>query len=74
MQNSTKTTQPKRISSMTELRDNLADVYEKVKTGDLETEAAKSLSSIAGKMIFSVRTQMEYQVARGEKPNIGFMK
>lgn len=66
--------QTKKINTMTELRDNLADVYTKVVSGDIETEQAKSLSAIAGKMIFSVRTQMEYQVARGEKPNIGFMK
>lgn len=66
--------QTKKINSMTELRDNLADVYTKVVSGDIETEQAKSLSAIAGKMIFTVRTQMEYQVARGEKPNIGFMK
>lgn len=66
--------QTKKINTMTELRDNLADVYTKVVNGDIETEQAKSLSAIAGKMIFTVRTQMEYQVARGEKPNIGFMK
>lgn len=66
--------QTKKINTMTELRDNLADVYTKVVSGDIETEQAKSLSAIAGKMIFTVRTQMEYQVARGEKPNIGFMK
>lgn len=66
--------QVKKINTMTELRDNLADVYTKVVNGDIETEQAKSLSAIAGKMIFTVRTQMEYQVARGEKPNIGFMK
>lgn len=65
---------PKRINNLTELRDNLADVYSQVQSGDIETEQAKSLSSLAGKMIFSVRTQMEYQVARGEKPTIGFMK
>lgn len=64
----------KRINNLTELRDNLADVYSQVQSGDIETEQAKSLSSLAGKMIFSVRTQMEYQVARGEKPTIGFMK
>lgn len=66
--------QIKRINNMSELRDNLADVYAKVVTGDIEVDQAKSLSAIAGKMIFSVRTQIEYQVARGEKPNIGFMK
>ena len=66
--------QIKRIDTMSELRNNLADVYAKVVNGEIETEQAKSLSAIAGKMIFSVRTQMEYQVARGEKPNIGFMK
>jgi hypothetical protein len=67
-----KTTKP--VKTITDLRENLAEVFTNLRSGKSEIEEAEVLANVAGKMITSARTQIEYSLARNEKPNIPFLK
>ena len=64
----------KQVKTITDLRDNLAEVFTNLRNGKSEIEEAEVLANVAGKMITSARTQIEYSLARNEKPNIPFLK
>jgi hypothetical protein len=61
-------------STMTELRDDLCDLYFDARNGLLKTEFIKESANVAGKIIKSAVAQNEYSIARKEKPEIPFMK
>jgi hypothetical protein len=69
-----KTQTIKQVKTITDLRDNLAEVFTSLRNGKSEIEEAEVLANVAGKMITSARTQIEYSLARNEKPNIPFLK
>lgn len=60
--------------NMTELRDDLLELYRDIGIGAIELRLAKEKSNAAGKIIKSAAVQLEYAVARKEKPNIPFMR
>lgn len=60
--------------NMTELRDDLLRLYAQIGTGDVELNVAKEKSNAAGKIIKSASVQLEYAVAREEKPEIPFLR
>lgn len=64
----------KKPTSMTELRDRLLEVFHQIGTGDIELSVAKEKSNAAGKIIKSAAVQLEYAVAREERPDIPFLK
>jgi hypothetical protein len=70
----TKAKTTKQVKTITDLRDNLAEVFTNLRNGKSEIEEAEVLANVAGKMITSARTQIEYSLARNEKPNIPFLK
>lgn len=57
-----------------ELRSELADVFAKLKSGQIKPGEAAELANIAGKMINSARAQIEYYALRKEAPSIGFLE
>lgn len=61
-------------STMTELRDDLLKLYGDIGTGNVDLVVAKEKSNAAGKIIKSASVQLEYALARKEKPRIPFMK
>jgi hypothetical protein len=62
------------MKNITELRNDLLDVYEKLRAGSMEIKEAKEINNTAGKIISSAKVQIEYATVRGEKPDIDFMK
>lgn len=64
-------------TNITALRNDLAKLYGEVtkKNGGKEPELARinTATNVAGKMISTLRTQMEYHAMRKEKPNIKFL-
>lgn len=56
-----------------ELRIQLAQVFEELRQGEMETKVAAELANLAGKMISSAKAQVEYYALRKESPNIGFL-
>lgn len=55
------------------LRDELADVFAKLKAGAIKPGEAKEFANLAGKVIASAKVQVEYYALRKESPNIAFL-
>jgi len=64
----------KQVKTITDLRNNLAEVFVSLRNGKTELDEAEVLANVAGKMINSARTQIEYSIARNEKPYVPFLK
>lgn len=64
----------KKPATMTELRDQLLDLFRDIGTGTVDLKTAKERSNAAGKIIKSASVQLEYAVAREEKPEIPFLE
>jgi len=62
------------MKSITELRNELAAVFKGLKDGTLEPKQAVEMNNAAGKIINTVKVQLEYAELRKETPNIPFMK
>lgn len=58
---------------MTELRDQLLDAFEQLKGDPRRVIQVKELTNTAGKVINTVKSQLEYSLLRGEEPEIPFM-
>lgn len=65
---------PAAPASMTELREHLLDIFARIGDGTISLQVAKEKSNAAGKIIKSAAVQLEYAVARKERPNIPFLK
>lgn len=62
------------MKNIQDLRDDLLANYEKTKTGEISVGLAKELSNSAGKIIATVKTQLEYNKYVGDTSEIPFMK
>lgn len=60
-------------STMTDLRNHLLETFDDVRNNAVPLDKAKEISSLAGKVINSAKVQVEYAVARKEKPRVPFM-
>lgn len=61
------------MKDITGLREGLAETFEKLKAGTEDLDKASQLINCAGKMIGTLRVEMEYADRRSEKPEIKFM-
>ena len=62
------------MKNIIELRKELAVVFKGIKSGNIGPKPASQMNNAAGKMLSSVKVQLEYAAARKEKPNITFMQ
>jgi len=62
----------KREMNITDLRLEMIDVFEKVKSNEIELKQAKELANIAGKIIGNAKAQLEYNKFVGSKARIKF--
>lgn len=58
---------------ITELRVQLLDAFDWVKQDPRRANQVKEMTNAAGKIIGSIKIQLEYSVIRGEEPDIPFM-
>lgn len=61
------------MNNATQLRNDLAEIFDQLRVGDIETKQASELANIAGKMISSAKAQLEYYELTGDRPNIPFL-
>lgn len=61
------------MQNVTQLRDQLSEVFADLRAGNIEYKNAAELANLAGKMISSAKTQLEYYAQREETPNIPFL-
>ena len=57
-----------------ELRDELAQTFAQLKSGEIKPSEAAELANLAGKMIGSAKVQVEYYALRKEQPRIEWLE
>ena len=62
------------MKTMKELREQHCELYEDLKADKVKAKDAIERNNAAGKIINSVKAQLEYFKLRNEKPQIEFMK
>jgi aspartokinase len=62
-----------KITNSTELRNDLLEAYEKLKADPRAINQVAELANTAGKILASAKLEVEYALARGEKPDIAFL-
>ena len=62
------------MKTMKDLRVKLVDIFGKLESHQIDVKEAAEMHNSAGKIINTVRTQLEYSKLRKEKPQIDFMK
>ena len=62
------------MKTVTQLRDELATVFDALRSGAIKPKEAGELANVAGKMINSAKVQLEYYALRKETPDIDFLK
>lgn len=61
------------MNNLKELREELSEVFARLKGGSLDAKDAKELNNSAGKIINSAKVELEYYNLRKETPNIPFI-
>lgn len=62
------------MQNITELRTSLSDNYTKMKAGKMSLGVGKELANTAGKIINSLKVELEYNSILGIKDEISFLK
>jgi len=62
------------MQNITELRNSLLDNYSKMKSKEMELKEGKELANTAGKVLSSLKIELEYQSLTGNKKDIDFLK
>lgn len=67
-------TSASQTTTATMLRDKLLEVFDQLGANKIQGGKAKEMSNAAGKIISSVKVQLEYAAQRKERPDIPFCK
>jgi len=62
------------MKNATELRNELATIFNALKNGDITNKDAAEFSNLAGKMINSAKVQVEYYSLTDETAKIAFLE
>lgn len=61
------------MNNIKEVRNELSKVFDELKSGQLKSADAKELNNCAGKIINSLKVELEYHALRKETPQIDFL-
>ena len=61
------------MQNIKQLRNELSNVFTGLKDGSIEPKTATEMNNAAGKIINTVKVQLEYAALRKEKPEIDFL-
>ena len=62
------------MKTMKEVRERIVKTIDDLESGKIDLKTAGEMHNGIGKIINTVRTQLEYSKLRKEKPQIDFMK
>lgn len=65
--------QPNKITTIQQLRDDLVEAYESLKADPRKLCQVAELANTAGKIIGTVKIELEYAALRRERPEIPFI-
>lgn len=61
------------MSNITTLRNELYSAFRGLRSGEVDVKVAAEMNNTAGKIINTLRTELQYAELRGEAPNISFL-
>jgi hypothetical protein len=61
------------MKTISDVRDQLAEIFEDLRNKDIKPNEADSLANIAGKMIASAKVQLDYYALTKTKADIPFL-
>lgn len=61
------------MTTITEIRDNLIEVFNGLRDGTVDIKDAVEINNTAGKIINSAKVQIAYSALRGDTPYIPFL-
>lgn len=61
------------MRNVLDLRDELVTVFDSLKAGEMKRNDTKEMANVAGKIIGTVKLQLEYSKLTGRKPDIDFL-
>ena len=61
------------MKNIKEVREELGKVFEGIRDGSLKVPKAAEMNNAAGKILNSVKVELEYYALRKEKPKIDFL-
>jgi hypothetical protein len=62
------------MKNITELRDELGQVFHELRDGSLSAKEASEINNSAGKIINTLKVELEYYHLAKEKPDIKYFK
>ena len=62
------------MTTITDIRNDLINVFNKLRDGEMEAKDAFEINNTAGKIISSAKVQLAYAALRGEQPDIPFLR
>lgn len=63
-----------KAKTIKELRGQLVEIFDEVRSDKIELNAADTLYNGAGKICSTIKNQLEYHKLRKDKPEIDFLK
>lgn len=61
------------MKTINELRNELLKLFDDIKTGEVDVKVAGEMNNAAGKIINSVKVELEYAELRKIAPNVPFL-
>jgi len=61
------------MKNVNDLRNSLLSLYEEIKTGAVDVKLASEMNNTAGKIINSVKLELEYSAQKKTTPAISFL-
>jgi hypothetical protein len=61
------------MTTITDIRDQLIEVFNGLRDGNVDIKDAVEINNTAGKIINTAKVQIAYSALRGEAPNIPFL-
>ena len=62
------------MKTITDLRNELCNAFEDLKAGNINPKVASEMNNSAGKIIHTLKVQLEYHTMTKSTPNIPFLK
>lgn len=63
----------KKPNNLNEIRRTLCEIIEGIRAQTITPDAAEAVSNASGKVIASLRVELEYRRARAERPEMPFI-
>jgi hypothetical protein len=62
------------MKTVTDLRNELCNTFDDLKAGNITPKVASEMNNSAGKIINTLKVQLDYHTMTKTKPNIPFLK